>query len=224
MPKKISKKKSRSSKRKRAKSYSLSIFLSKKGVSKKDCVNKEKLDKFGAKKVELKASFPGDLYLYTSPSEIPDWVRYLNPVSKNADNLANKLRAGHSNSGLLVLPVEKTQRNAILAFGYGKSFIKYDSIEAFFGRNVVLNSMEEDKILSLKSRSYDKQPRHKENQGTVGGSLNEFEIDLQNEILQRLTGEYAEDFFEGEGFESQVIGRKLTGYDSLTFSTSIPLE
>lgn len=211
-------------KKQKSKSYSLSLFVSKRGIGKSECVNKEKVAEFEAEKIPLKGGIDGQLYLYNSQSEIPDWVRYLEPVVGSGANLRDQIRTGHSNSGVLVLNLAKQSRCMVFAFGYGKSLIKYENVEIFFGRNVVLNSMKADKILSLKSRSYDRQPRHRENQGTVSAGLNEFDVDFQNEILQKLTGEYDEDFFRDEGFESDTIGRKLTGYDSVTLSTSIPLK
>jgi uncharacterized protein (TIGR04141 family) len=207
-----------------AKRYAVSVYLSKKGASKEDCIDKEKTEEFGAEKIPLKSGVDGVLYVYSSKSELPEWIRYLEPIVNGGNKLKEEVRASFSNSALLVLKFKKINRCAIFTFGYGKSLIKFDKVETFFGRNVVLNSMKDDRILSLKSRSYDKQPRHKENQGTESAGLNAFEIDLQNEILQKLTGEYDGDFFKKEGFDDQSIGQRLTGYDSVSLSTSISLK
>ncbi len=209
---------------KNSKSFAISVFLSKKGIHKEDCIKKEKIEEFKAVKIPLKSQIKGDLYLYCRKSPIPHWFEYLSPVIKKEHPLSSPLKPSYSNSGLLVLELQSLSRCAIFSFGYGKSLLRSDFIEPYFGRNVVLNSVDPCKMLAAKSRSYERQPRHKDNQVSACSNLHEFDLNLENEILQRMTGQYDDSFITKEGFNKTTIGRKVSGYHSFGFTTRIPID
>lgn len=209
--------------KRKPKQHSLTIYLSKKGTEAKNCLSSRKIEEFGAHEIKLKRGLQGVLYVYNTKAEQPGWVAYLTTGLDDVGRrkLTGHVKAGASNSGALVLKLPKKDRHVILTFGYGKSLVDYAAIEQFFGRNVILNSVPLDKILAIKSQSYHKQPRHKEDQASITTSFYDFELDLENEILKKLTAEYEDKDLVDEGLDEGKLGVRVTGYDSATITSCL---
>lgn len=207
------------------KKHKLSLFLSRPGILSKECFDKENISNFKAEKIPLSGGYEGTLYVYKSPSEKPDWVDFLDEglTSAGKVSLNSYFGKNFTVSGMLALEIPSIKRCAVFTFGHGRSLLSYESIEQFFGRNVVLNTVETDEILSIKSSAYQNSPRNKEDQASLKSNIYEFDLDLEYEILQKMTAELNEKNIEGSGLKKDEIGNRITGYDSVHLTTSLDL-
>lgn len=208
------------------KQFSLTMYLSKPLVGINDCLDKEKIKAYKANPIPLEAELKGTMYLYAKKSEAPDWIKYLKAGATPAGKtqIDDFLKNTFSHSGAIALPIPKSKRHAILTFGYGKALVNYSAIEQFFGRNVILNAAPMNQILAIKSQTYEQQARHKQDQASIRADLSSFGLDLENEILQKLTADLSEEFYKKVSLEKKHLGLRMTGYDSITFNSSMPLK
>lgn len=211
--------------KRKAKQYSLTIYLSKPDIDIQDCFDKDKIHKYKANPIPMQKDLNAKTYVYQSIPTPPSWVKYIKTATSTAGatQIDAFIKSTSTFSGIIALPIASSKRFAILTFGYGKSLISYKKVEQFFGRNVVLNAAGHSKIKSIKSQSYDSQPRHRQDQASISTALHEFSLDLESEILQKLTAEMNSDILDNEKISSEHLGLTLTGYDSLTLNCSLEI-
>lgn len=218
-----------------SKKIPLTIYLSKEGLSPDDCFDfqdKKKPEKFD---LEIE-SFEGAVgYVDISKPKDPPWVDFFKRVTGklHEKRLQNILTKTQSLSAIVAVKHSKSDRCFIICFGYGKKYLDEDCYERVFGRNLVLNTADENKVISLRTRSYEGVPWYKEYQSFLSNKLSDFEFNCDYEQLQKITADYEgklPDEFKinvpsktklGKNIEKNLISFKIAGFESIKINANI---
>jgi len=134
----------------------------------------------------------------------PRWLRHVKPYAPSMPELMND-----TVSAVLLVPA--ANRTFALTFGYGRSLLQPDSWEAGFGLKVVLNAVPPGSIKSIDRTSFDAFAHQTRTQGIRSGDLEEFGLDMEQDILRAVTGKP----------EDEALGDKLSGKDTLVFNARV---
>jgi uncharacterized protein (TIGR04141 family) len=110
-----------------------------------------------------------------------------------------------------VLFVPAANRTFALTFGYGRSLLQADSWEDGFGLKVTLNAVRPGNIKSIDRTSFDAFAHQTRTQGVRAGDLEEFGLDVEQDILRSVTGKPAD----------ESLGDKLSGKDAVVFNARV---
>lgn len=147
--------------------------------------------KDGSKKI-------GDLYVAPVASNPPRWRRYVLPYVAGLPNLTNRVVSA-------VMLVAAGGRTFALTFGYGGRLLVPEALEDGFGLRVTLNLVPEGSIRTISKKSLDAFAHHTLTQAMRSGRLRQFGVDLEQDLLQAVTGTPAD----------AGLGKRLVGRDSL---------
>ncbi|MBI2519511.1 MAG: TIGR04141 family sporadically distributed protein [Bdellovibrio sp.] len=212
------------------KKINLSIYLSKLGIAPNDCVDGEAVADTHAARIELSlkdapASFA---YIGITPAKEPKWMNLvkLNTDKSGKDKLAEMNTSTVSISCMIVIHLKSKMRSFIFCFGHGKKFLKYESVEKNFGRNLVLNTADESKISTIRTKSFESQPLFKELQSLLTTDLYEFGFNCDYELLQKVVGsaegKLPNTFFEKHGKgQKELLSYKFSGYEAVNINVDI---
>ena len=147
--------------------------------------------------------------LFVKPSRVvpPAWVGFFEGHVDSADVL---LRSA-SSAAVLVLHV--ANRWFAVTFGYGRHLVAHGMCEANFGLKITLNSIDEASIRSIDRKSFDPIARHTREDAGRAGSMEQFGINVEEDLLRAVVGTPQDD----------TLARKMAGMDSLTVSTPLSL-
>lgn len=104
-------------------------------------------------------------------------------------------------------------RTFALAFGYGRSLMVLETLEDGFGLRVTLNTVPEGGIRTISKKSLDSFAHHTLTQAMRTGRLREFGVDLEQDLLQAVTGTPAD----------PAMGVRIMGRDALGVLTKAAL-
>jgi uncharacterized protein (TIGR04141 family) len=141
----------------------------------------------------------GDLYLSVAPARPPRWVS----LFRGATSPELPVLLGSPPSGVLL--IENGGHFFALTFGYGRHLIMPGTYEENFGLIVTLNSVPGDRIRSIDVTSFDAISSHSRTQASREGSIREFGMDIEQDLLRAVTGTPAD----------TTLGARLTGMDAL---------
>jgi len=187
--------------------YKLSIFLFKEECdSPKDTLKDEKsLTKYvikGHKEEEMA------LYVKGSKSFLPKWLAFFEGfLTQKIENVFNS-----SSSAVLLLKHDK--RIFAFAFGYGRGFLNLNLVEDNFGLKVALNSIDADKIRSVDIKNLDTVVRHSKVQTSQVGTVDNFGLNIDRDILNAVTGLSNE----------PALGKQISGAVSLHLSVAVKID
>jgi len=134
----------------------------------------------------------------------PRWLRHVKPYSPSLPELLNE-----TVSAVLLVPA--ATRTFALTLGYGRSLLRSDSWEDGFGLKVTLNAVLPGSIKSIDRTSFDAFAHQTRTQGIRSGDLEQFGLDVEQDILRAVTGKP----------EDESLGDKLSGKDALVFHARV---
>jgi len=158
--------------------------------------------------------------LYYGGSQVfsPTWVK--NFFEGNFSNIITNNGNGEdslkifSASAKAILFVETSERIFAITFGYGRSFLKPGVWEEGFGLKVLVNIIDPENVKSVDKKNMSITPKLVTEQATIKSSVSDFGIDIEQELLQGMTGKSL--FSE--------FGQTVTGKDALSLSIKINSE
>lgn len=191
------------------KSYKLSIYLIKKGITSfPDALkNFKSLEEYKIKDV---LKFNGVIYVGQTKKNAPGWEELL---QQGTDSKIRSLN-NTSNRALLLLKVDN--RIFALPFGFGKSLLKDDAIEREFGLRTTLNIVDADKLRSMNKANVDDFTLLTTTQTSRRAKPQEFNLDIVRDLIRGVTGQPFADF--------ERLGATVTGSEGVYVIPSITFD
>lgn len=179
----------------------LTIFLIKDYIDQlEDCLKKPHENTTAELKPEM--NLDGLIHYCDSKSKEPKWKSFLDYYSKDTIDILDNT----SNKAVLLIKVKN--RIMAIVFGYGRSFLKEETIERNFGFKVALNIINPDKMRSVNAATIEDMVVTTQRQSSYGTSQDEFGLNITNDIMKGITG---------EPFDEKYA-RHISGKDSLVAS------
>lgn len=160
----------------------LSVYLIKQDVPDMRSALKEPSE---LRSIELEDDLPyeGVIYIAQSRERRPEWVEFLNAaVAEDISDIFNR-----NNSAVLL--VRACERIFALVFGYGRHFLKPETIVQRFGLKTMLNIVNPQKIQSMDSRVYEDMVVSTRTQASQTTDLNAFGIEEDRDLLRKIVGQ-----------------------------------
>lgn len=180
--------------------WPLSIYLSKTGAKPESCI----ISKPGMKQTQIGRGrgSVGKLYTFRSKERPPKWIKFfeehINPQEFKSSSF----------SAVLLIKIEK--RVCAVVFGYGRHLLAISNFEEDFGIITTLNAAELDAVRSVDRITLDAAGRHGRQQTSSVATLDDFEIDHDQDILRNIVARP----------ENVVLGSRIGGSDSLSVSVT----
>ena len=178
-------------------------LLLKKGVTEANAV-KESLARQVQRYDVVATQRVGQLVVGWAPPAPPRWVRQVKPYTPSLPVLLNETMSA-------VLLVSAANRIFALTLGHGRTLLQADSWEDGFGLKVTLNTVPPGSIKSIDRSSFDAFAHQTRTQGIRSGDLEEFGLDVEQDILRAVTGKPAD----------ESLGDRLSGKDALVFNARV---
>lgn len=181
----------------------LTVFLLKDIKDFSDALNE---DKEPARMVLNQASgLEGEFWWSARDPSAPPWVAFIGDlVSEIPDQLQSS-----SASGLLILQVAESF--FALTFGYGRGFLRPETIVRGFGLKVALNRIDSQQMRSMDTKAYEDLVVAKTTQSSKSTEVRTFGIEPMRDILRAVTGEP----------RTQELGSRISGADSLVLNIAV---
>lgn len=203
------------------KKESITLYLTKENVKLDDCFDKDKVnlkphDWFQLS--DLPSGFNSKGLISLSDSRNPPWFDLVvnsSPSLKNKEEYVQQLK---SLSALVAVSIKGSTRKLVFCFGYARQFLNWENIELHFGRNIVLNLVDPEKVISMTKMSHHGLPWVSQNQAAAFTDLYNYELDASSEILQNITALIQDKDIIKDGSGTPLISPKLTGLESLKLS------
>ena len=184
--------------------YKFTIFLMKEYVKKyEQCIKEEKEVIYHNIKDEM--DIEGVIVTAKSSIKRPDWILFL----ENFSETAIEMKENVSNKALMLVKIK--DRIMALVFGYGRSFLKEESIEKNFGFYSALNMMNSKQIRSIHAATIEDMVVHTQKQSSYATSQEEFSINTMNDIMMSIAGKGKNDLW----------ANNVSGKDSLIVSVEM---
>lgn len=148
------------------------------------------------------------LYYKVLPERSPKWVK--NFFGENIPD--DEPFKSKSTSAVILYEIampENTSRIFAVCFGYGRSLLNSNVLERRFGLLVTLNAFKPDLLRSIDINTLDLIPLNSRVQSSNLASIDNFNIDVEKDLLKSVAGISEHDNVEG----------LLSGTDSLSLST-----
>lgn len=191
----------------RIKTYTLTLLLLKQSLSSFEEALRNPSSLY---KISLKPEMPftGEFYYTVRSNKEPSWKKFVAPAL-----IENLFDIGISSvSGVLFIKVDN--RSFAFTFGHGRSLLKPDSYEHYFGLKVALNRIEPDRLRSLDLRTYEDMLISTRKQTSKRAELATFGLDLSRDLLRAVTGEP----------KNTSFAKRITGADALTITVKTNIE
>lgn len=183
--------------RSRYKTFPLSVYLIKTGIDEQNVFRSR--TGLSSHTVSENGQRMGRVYVKRSDERPPSWTRlFVSRVNPTLGTVLSK-----NASALWLIPVGG--RLFACAFGYGRMLLDPAVFEEDFGLKVTLNSVDPTKVHSIDRTTLDTISRHSQIQASHLAPIGEFGLDVEQDILQAVTGEPSE----------ASLGKKLSGKDAL---------
>lgn len=158
-------------------------------------------------RVELdqESGLEGEFWWSARAPSAPPWVEFIGEVlSETPDGLRSS-----SASGLLIVRVATSV--FALTFGYGRSFLRPETIVRGFGLKVALNRIDSQQMRSIDTKAYEDLVVAKTTQASKSTEVRTFGIEPMRDILRAVTGEP----------RTQELGNRLSGADALVLNIAV---
>ncbi|MCY1074741.1 TIGR04141 family sporadically distributed protein [Archangium lansingense] len=149
--------------------------------------------------------FEGILYVFAPPPKEPRWVAFVK------EGFPDGISFSPSAAAAAVLFVKADSRWFAVTFGQGRHLLTSDSYEIDFGLRVTLNTVDEKKLRSLDSRTFDELTVHTRRQVSRSSALDAFSVDIAQDLLGAVTGEPSD----------STLAKRLAGRDALALTGPI---
>jgi len=189
------------------KKFRLSVFLFKESCTTiQDALKDEAI----LTKHSIKGFKEDDMVLFVKDSRNfpPKWLSFFDGyLSAEIEHVFNA-------SSSAVLLVKHNKRIFGFTFGYGRGFLNLNQVEDDFGLKVALNSIDADKIRSVDIKNLDTVVRHSKVQTSQVGTVDNFGLNIDRDILNAVTGLSNDADF----------GKQISGAVSLHLSIAIKVD
>jgi uncharacterized protein (TIGR04141 family) len=181
----------------RKKKHRLSVYLLKRGTKLQDVVEeKGTLQRF---ELEIPGAREAILMVRASAQSTPSWVGLFGDQSKAS---LGKL---YNASNAAILLVRAKTASFALTFGFGKHLLKPGAFDEIFGLRVTLNAIDAKQIRTIDRDSLDVVGRRTREQVARAGTIAEFGINLDQDLVRAVTGKP----------QDKTLGGILSGADGL---------
>ena len=170
-----------------------------------ECLNKTRIA--DSHDFTLSDGTHGRVHTELIPPHVPKWLKLFAKAVPTLPPIFSS-----SVSALLLVP--RGDRLFALTFGYGRGLLAPGSWEEDFGLRVTLNSLDANKIRSVDRATLDSIGQHSRIQASREAAMGEFGLDLEQDLLQAVTGVPTD----------LTLGKQLTGKDALGVKLPITLE
>ena len=186
---------------------SLTLFLLKTGTRKyEDALDEpSSLKRHGLKDC---VPFKGAVFMAPQRKAPPGWMTFLQ------EGAEDELKALFNASTSAVLFIRGSKRIFAFTFGYGRSLLDPARIERSFGLRVVLNTVDEQSLNSVDSKTVQELTVQTRRQVSRASGLAEFGIDKEEDLLGFVRGAPRDSGF----------ARSVAGADALQLSAPIKFE
>jgi uncharacterized protein (TIGR04141 family) len=137
----------------------------------------------------------------------PRWARFFDNTSANLGALSTR-------SASAVMLIGASKRHFALAFGTGRHDLIPGCWEDSFGLRVSVNSIDETKIRSIDSETFEAVARHTLTQSSHEGETSYFGLDVDRALLRAITGTP----------RNPKLGKRLAGMDALAATVQAQLD
>jgi len=187
----------------------LSIYLIKEDYSEHKEILKN-IDKFQSKDI----AGAGILYFGESHTFTPSWIERF--FGSTLGNDIEKLFSASAKAIFLTKIKIATGKERVFAipFGYGWTFLNHGVWEERFGLKVTLNTIDPNNLRRIDKKNMSSVPKDTSEQLSREGVAADFGIDIEQDLIQSITGKTKEDGF----------GTTITGKDSLSLSVKVDLS
>jgi len=152
----------------------------------------------------------GTFYYGESHTNKPSWLNnfFIPSFAENIE-LFNA-----SSSGVYLYKIKISNKNYIfaLAFGYGWQFLKPGVYDERFGLITALNIIDVEKLRKIDKKSMISAPKDTSEQLSKEGSIAEFGIDIEQDLLRSVSG---------LSKDQNTFGKIVTGRDALTIAVKV---
>ena len=165
---------------------------------------------------KLKVEEIGDVgHFYYGESHVnePSWVKkfFGSSFENNLEGDHLKIFTASSKSFFLV---KIDNRLFALTFGYGHMLLKHGIWEDRFGLKVALSVINPDNLRSIDKKNMSIVPKLTKEQMTKDGTLLDFGVDVEQDLIQGITGKTKIDAY----------GKTVTGKDALSVSVKVDIS
>lgn len=154
----------------------------------------------------------GNFYFGDSYISEPSWIKKFFGNSFNNTSENDKLKIFTASSKAVFLATVE-ERIFAITFGYGHTLLKPGVWEERFGLKVALNILDSENLRSIDKKNMSVVPKLSKEQMTKDGTFADFGIDIEQDLIQGITGKTKDDNF----------GQTITGKDSFNLSVKIDL-
>jgi uncharacterized protein (TIGR04141 family) len=142
----------------------------------------------------------GILVVKQTPDHPPNWAAFFS----DAVNFNRRDIHGASVSAAYV--TQASSRLFALCFGHGRHLINSAAVEERFGLRVTLNAVDPEQLRAVELTTLEANPIHGKRQPSRAGSLGEFGLNLDQDLMRGVTGKPI----------NESLGSVMTGADSLS--------
>jgi uncharacterized protein (TIGR04141 family) len=158
--------------------------------------------------VQFEDGSRGVLFIQPPQGRPPGWLSFFaGAVPSLTERIVNANSAA-------VLILNRHDRRFAVAFGFGRHLLAPGCWEEDFGLRTTLNSVDRRRIRSVDRMSLDAIGQHSQIQASREADINEFGLDLEQDLLRAVTGPPSE----------SDLGKRLTGKDPLQVTAAIGLN
>jgi uncharacterized protein (TIGR04141 family) len=147
------------------------------------------------------------LHVKTTRPKAPAWVELFPTI-----DFARRTPITASAAACLI--VQRPSGYYAVVFGFGRYLLQVGVIDERFGLRVALNATDLTQLRSLDHKRLESVPRHTREQLSKGGTLGQFGLDVERDLLRGLTAVP----------KDPSLGNRMTGSDALVVTGSLTLQ
>ena len=186
----------------RKKTWKVSIFLAKPHITKREqCVADH--TRVSKQSVRLSGGPTATLYYKRTNYAEPSWAGFFEGLID-----ASRMRTSSVSAALIL---RRKKKWFAVTFGYGRHLLAPTAFEEDFGLKATLNCVEADSIRSVDKATIDAQGRHGREQSSRPATINDFGLDIEQDILRAVSGKPTITEF----------GTSISGRDALVVRPSV---
>lgn len=176
----------------------------------KDGIDKADVIKEKVKSCEL---YGGTLFYKDKPIVSPTWVKNF---FCDDDKIRNLFKVASSQAVYIKsIKIDGQEKFFAMGFGTGHHLLDKSTIVPNFGLKTVLNIIDEKNIKKVDTHNISSVPKHKSEQITKPGELQDFSLNIETDILMGITGEIHK---SDTPKLYDMFGGNITGKDSIAAS------
>lgn len=141
----------------------------------------------------------GKIYLRKKDVSKPNWASFIEKLANSNNIFCGSVSQGAS------ISIKVNDRIIVLSFDAGRFGLQLDRIEERFGLVTCLNLQDSDKFKTIDIQSLESSGKQKKEQSPAWVSLNDFNVDINSEVVKSVTSKSS----------SEAFGKNVSGSDGL---------